>query len=144
MDHPTPPDRSPPFPPRLTQFSLRSLLWLMTGVAVVCAVMFQMPDALAVPILMFVTMAMVPVLVTVIIHGSSYQRTFAIGAIFPPGLLLSAFTPLGGFFFGRAPMSMDPGESSGFRVAIGAFWISSLAMGLLCVGTRWLLERQRA
>jgi len=142
MDHQIPPDHPLQFPRRLTQFSLRSLLWLTTAVAVVCAVMFQMPDALAIPILMFVTMAMVPVLVTVLIYGRGYQRTFAIGAIFPPGLLLLAFTPLARFL-GEMPMRMDRSDSVGLRVFFGVLWISSPAMGLLCVGTRWLLEKRR-
>jgi len=138
---PRPPGSSKP----AVQFSLRTLLLLVTAVAVACAAVFQMPGVVAIPLLLFFTAALVPVLVTVIIYGSSYERTFAIGAIFPPALLLSGFTPLGGVFYGFMGRGGDGlgSESIWVRVVIVGIWVASVVMGFLCVATRRLLEDQR-
>jgi len=135
----------PPDPPEIAkpvvQFSLRSAFVVMTLAAVGCALVFQIPDIVAIPLVLFVTVALVPVLVTVMIYGSSYQRTFRIGPIFPPGLLLVAFSPIARLLDGVSP-AWGAGESLWFRVIIGGFWIASAVMGLLCLATRRLVENR--
>jgi hypothetical protein len=76
-------DSPPPF-----QFGIRSLLWATLVTARACAVLFPMPAEFAIPLMFAISMGLPVVLTTIIIYGSSYQRTFCIGAMFPAGLFL--------------------------------------------------------
>ncbi len=143
----------PPDPPEAAkpavQFSLRSAFVVMTLAAVGCALVFQIPDAVSIPITLLVTVALVPVLVTVIIYGSSYQRAFSIGAVFPPAMFLVSLCLTGGIF---GPLSSLLGDyqryrsesQSHFREMIGVLWASTPLMGFLCMATRRLVERRPA
>jgi hypothetical protein len=65
------------------QFSLRSLFWLTAVVAVLCSVVFAMPNWAAVPLMALLILAFPGVLVVLLAHGGPNHRAFAIGAIFP-------------------------------------------------------------
>ncbi len=143
---PHPPDTPEPAKP-IVQFSLRSAFSVMTLAAVGCALVFQVPDVVAVPFALLVTVALVPVLITVMIYGSSYQRTFSIGAISPPALLLAslAFAAiiLSPSVLLGANMELYVGKSYWeFRAMIGLLWVSTPLMGFLCMATRRLVEKR--
>ena len=113
----------------------------MTATAVVCAVLFPMPDVIAIPIILWITVALPAVLTTIIIYGGGYQRTFCVGTLFPSAIIL-LMMPFGGrglFMFG-----LPGGEDFLFRLAVGIFWVSSLLIGLVCVGVRRLVEKRPA
>jgi len=129
-------------PEARVQFSLHSAFVVMTLAAVGCALVLRIPDIVAIPVVLFLTVALMPVMITVMIYGSSYQRTFAIGAIFPPGLLLLTVLPITQLFADFWPDWARGPDSVRFRVTIGGFWIASVAMGFLCVATRRLVEKR--
>jgi hypothetical protein len=122
------------------QFGLATLFWIMTGTAIVCAVLFPMPLVVAIPLILFISVALPAVLTTVIIYGHSYQRTFCIGAMFPSGvfLLMIPYGSMGLFRFGVTNAQDD----IGFRLVVLGFWVSSLLIGGVCVGVRRLVEKR--
>ena len=69
--------------PRPFQFSLRTLIIVMTALAVVCSGLFAGPLWATVLTALLLTM-LTPVAFTVaVIYGRGYLRTFSIGALFP-------------------------------------------------------------
>lgn len=128
----------------VAQFSLRSIFVVTTVAAIVLTLLFQVPDPLAVPVLLFATIAFPAVLVTILIYGSGYQRTFSIGALFPLTILLLLLVFAQSGVFASSALTLPFDEPVLFRTSVGAFWLSSVVIGLLCVATRWELERDRA
>ena len=126
-------------PPRF-QFSLRTMFWVTTGTAIICAVSFPMPAVIAMPLMLLISVALPAVLTTVIIYGRSYQRTFCIGAMFPSCifLLMIPYGSMGLFRFGVTNAQDD----IGFRLVVLGFWVSSLLIGGVCVGVRRLVEKR--
>ena len=95
-------DVPPEVPPRF-QFGLSTLFWITTATAIACALSFTIPAEIAIPIMLFISVAVLPaVWTTVIIYGRGYQRTFGIGAMFPSGifLFLMSFSRFDVFRFG--------------------------------------------
>jgi len=68
------------------QFSLRSLIWLMTLVAVYLSVSVAGPDWLAEMTGLLLRLAVPAVLTIVVIYRRGYAQTFAIGALFPAAM----------------------------------------------------------
>ncbi len=67
------PARVPPEAPRpFLQFGLGTLFWITTAAAVVCTIVFRIPTEFAVPLSLFISVALPAVLTTVIIYGRSY------------------------------------------------------------------------
>ena len=132
---------SPEAPHRPPQFSLFSMFVVTTAVAAVCSLVFSMPAVVAVPLLVLFSVTLAAVLITVVIYGRSYQRTFCIGAVVPFGVLLLS---LG---FGGIVIVMDgPGpRGDGFwcRLGLVGVWVSSIFVGAICVGVRRLVEKRR-
>ncbi len=116
------------------------MFWITTATAIVCAVLFPMPIAIAIPLILLISVALPAVLTTIIIYGRSYQRTFCIGAMFPAGifLLMIPFGSIGLFRWGSSG-----GDDFGVLV-VGGFWISNLLIGGVCVGVRRLVEKRPA
>jgi hypothetical protein len=138
------PARIPPEAPRpFLQFGLGTLFWITTATAVVCAVVFRMPIEFAIPLIVFISVALPAVLTTVIIYGRSYQRTFCIGAMFP-SVLLPLIILSGGMNVTLFHPNLNEYEAFPFRMTVCAFWASSLLIGGLCVGVRRLVERRPA
>ena len=63
------------------QFSLKTLMIVMLTVAVFCAIRFSLPYALSSLAFQIATLLIPAVLLTIVIHGSEEQRTFAVGAL---------------------------------------------------------------
>ena len=121
------------------------MFWITTATAVVFALLFRTPAVVAIPLILFINVALLPaVWTTVIVYGRGYQRTFCIGAIFPSTilLLLALFTVLDhgtAFYRWNSPWN-SPEEDFWFRIVVFTFWLSSLLVGLVCMGVRRLVE----
>jgi len=116
------------------------MLWITTGTAIVCALSFTIPGEIAIPIMLFISVGVLPaVWTTVIVYGRGYQRTFGIGAMFPSGILL-LMVP-----FGRLePFRWGAMGNEEFliRILMLGFWVASLLVGVVCMGVRRLVERR--
>jgi hypothetical protein len=100
-----------------------------------------MPLEFAIPLIVFISVALPAVLTTVIIYGRSYPRTFCTGAMFP-----SVFLPLiilfGGMNVTLYRWNLGGYEDFPLRMAVATFWASSFLIGGVCVGVRRLVERR--
>jgi Ca2+/Na+ antiporter len=125
-------------PPRF-QFSLRTMFWVTTGTAIICAVSFPMPAVIAMPLMLLISVALPAVLTTVIIYGRSYQRTFCIGAMFPSCifLLMIPYGSMGLFRFG-----LNGEDDFWLRLVVFGFWVFCVVVGLVCMGVRRLVEKR--
>jgi hypothetical protein len=133
---------APDGPPRF-QFSLFSMFVVTTAVAITCSLTFSMPVLVALPGFVLVSMIVTAVLITVIVYGRGYQRTFCIGAVVPFGVLLFALA------FDMVILFLDGppgprGDALAFRLTVVGFWASSILAGAICAGVRRLIERRRA
>ncbi len=116
------------------QFSLRSLFWLTAVVAVLCSVVFAMPDWAAVPLMTLGILALPGVLVVLLAHGGPNHRAFAIGAIFPGCVVFLVGA------FAAASTATELMSSSGapnedtlraFRLLVLGGLLATIACGLL-------------
>jgi len=132
---------------RVLQFSLRTVLVVMTFAALVLGAVFAMPIGVFSYILLVSHVPVVTVFVVCAVYGRGYFRTFAIGAGLPAGLVL--FSPyLIQFVYYGFDDFID--ESSGSTTARLVF-VGYLVVGvLLCVVNgglamvvRWLVEKDR-
>jgi Na+-translocating ferredoxin:NAD+ oxidoreductase RnfE subunit len=125
-------------PPRF-QFGLSTLMWITTVTGIVCALSFTIPGEIAIPIMLFISVGVLPaVWTTVIVYGRGYQRTFGIGALFPSSvlLLMVPFGRLEPFRWGGMR-----GEEALIRMLMLGFWVASLLVGVVCIGVRKFLEK---
>jgi hypothetical protein len=141
------PARIPPGAPRpFLQFGLGTMLWITTAVAVVCTIVFRIPTECAVPLSLFISLALPAVLTTVIIYGRSYQRTFCIGAMFPAVFFLLSILLSSGMTnlsrWNLSGVNLPGFEDFAFRTVVCSFWGSNLLIGGVCVGVRRLVERR--
>lgn len=125
------------------QFCLRTLLIVMTGLAVVLSGLFSGWTGAAL-ITALVVVILLPMAATIIlIYGQGMLRTFMIGALFPLGAFLffvSMTMPMQGLsaFFGGRP---DPDAGLGISIFLLVELTTALVCGLVAVGLRWLIER---
>jgi len=134
------PQRCRPF-----QFSLRTMFAITAFVALACAVLFQVPARVAGPTFVLCSAAFAAMLTTILIYGSSYQRTFCIGALFPLAVLLQPVNPVFGFGYVNllnAFADVTEENLGVIRPFLAFVWASSILVGLLCVAVRWAIERQ--
>lgn len=134
------PESQANIPPRF-QFGLSTMFWVTTATAIVCSLLFRIPADFSIPIMLFISVAVLPaVWTTVIIYGRGYQRTFGIGAMFPSGffLLSIAFDRLD--LFRRE--GLPPDEFWG-RILMLGLWLSCLLVGVACMGVRRLVEKRQ-
>ncbi len=147
QDGPVTEESQAPIPPRF-QFGLGTLFWITTATAIVFAVTFRVPAVVAIPLMLFMSAALLPaVWTTIIVYGRSYQRTFSIGAMFPSGMLMffAFFATLDrGMSFYRWNSPLPSEDDFWFRIVMFGFWLSSVLVGLACVGIRWLVEKRPA
>ncbi len=139
LNTPLPPEA----PHRSLQFSLSSMFLVTTAVAVVCSLTFSMPAVVALPLLVLSSVILAAVLITLIIYGRGYQRTFCIGAVVPFGVLLLTLAFTGAIVFFDGPSSRGYRLSLVPRLVVVGFWMSSILVGAICVGVRKLVEKPR-
>ena len=136
------------------QFSLITLLWVVSGVAVAPSLLVSAPGAIAAPALMALSIVLPAVLTIVVIFGTRYQRTFCIGALFPVGALgfatlwvvtLSLFDPPGGPRLHELVDWIDFFDEieGAYRGYSAAAWLLGLVVGYAAIWIRWYLERVR-
>ena len=130
------------------QFSLRTMFVLTACVAVACTVLFAVPDPLAVPLLLALTIAVPAVLATFVIYGRGYLRTFCIGALFPTATALYASAWFLGFCLLDADVSdwyelATEDAAVVYRWYAGISWVLAVVIGLICVGARWLVAGKK-
>jgi hypothetical protein len=132
--------RIPPEAPHRFQFGLLSMFVITTVVAATCSLTFSMSNLVALPLFVLFSVIVTGVLITVIVYGRGYQRTFCIGAVVPFGVLLLTFAFAGVILFLDGPSPRADGFSS--RVVVVSFWGSSILVGTICVGVRRLVEKR--
>jgi hypothetical protein len=136
--------------PGAPQFSIGSMLAATAVVAVTCSLFFSMPNGVATPALILITLALPCVLTTIAIYGRGYQRTFCIGALFPAGAMLVC-TSLMLLIHSISAYQNSVSQWKTFvdkvgpyyRPYVGGAWVSSLLFGLLAVVVRLLTEQGR-
>jgi len=125
------------------QFSLATVLLVVTISAVCLSVVFYGPEWLR-GVLVVTLVTAVPVILTVLlVYARGYMRTFSIGALFPAGSIffgISLFVVIE--FVDRA--RFDPvfakAPPTGVAILIMIYCATLIAFGLLAVVTRWRLE----
>jgi hypothetical protein len=141
------PPQEPARRPSRFQFSLRALFWLTAGVAVLCSVVFAMPNWAAVPAMLLATLALPGVSVVLLTHGGPSQRAFAMGAIFPAcaifvigaACLLSVFS----FSGGLSGALVDEDSANPIRILFLAGLLTTMLCGLLSLGVDRAIGRGR-
>ena len=139
-----------PQPGRPWQYSLKALFLITLGLAVALAVVVSFPNVIAVPVLLCLAIAIPAFLTAVAVYGAGYQRTFAIGALFPTGTLLYTTAWLMGVSL-LEPPSIDLDSLEGwlaffdhvgvtYRVYAGSVWLLAVAIGWMAVAVRYHLE----
>ena len=137
------------------QFTLTSLLLFTLAVASALTLLVVVPVVIAVPVIIFLSMAVPAVLTVGLVYGESSVRTFCIGALFPTGVLLYATGWILGLSTLEPPSTSDLESFSQwveffeeiaapYRVYAGSSWVSSIVIGLICVGARrWISHAVR-
>ena len=132
---------------RCLQFSVRTVLVVMTLAALVLGAVFAMPIAVFSYILLVSHVPVVTVFVVCAVYGRGYFRTFSIGAGLPAGLVLFSPYLIQFFYYGFDEFIDDSSGSTTARLV----FLGYLAVGvLLCVVhgglavvVRWLIEKER-
>lgn len=142
----------------LPQFSLATLLILVTLAALVAASISELPEWIGAPLLAFIATTAAAVVVGAAIRSRGYALTFYLGAAFPlcmlmvrTSLILGALSDglmqrgdsivLGGWM---QPYSENfVGERHSYRWEVAAALASAPLIGLACVAFRWLGDQQR-
>ncbi len=122
------------------QFSLRSLLVLTTLTAVFLSCLFGGPLWLATFACLLVIFAAPVTLITIIVYGTGYRRTFAIGALTFVGSL--TISPAGIPYYLYIIFDGDDGVAFRCYVLIGLLVgiLIAAAFGLLAVMVRRMVE----
>ncbi len=122
------------------QFSLRTILVVMTLSALLCGLLFASPGFVGMLTLFFLYTAAPVALTITIVYGRGYLRTFAIGAMFPGGLAVFfsyavLFSGFGGLYEGEL----------GIRLVLCAYLVGLFVVlglyGGFAMLVRWLVER---
>jgi hypothetical protein len=149
---------TPPGEParRPFQYSLRSMFIVTTVVAVLCSALFASPGWCRLLTALLWSFVYPPILLTIVIYGRDYVRTFCIGAFSVISSLFvgsSCYLIIIAVFYGASSTEIESNwsdfvkscESLGYGPAIFVFGtlLLSFLVGLVMVLTRWLIERTR-
>jgi hypothetical protein len=132
---------------RPVQFSLPAKLALTAMAGVAAAVLFAVPKYYAFPIIIFLTIALPPLLATVLVYGNRWQRSFCLGAIFPAGIMLwCTLSTFVWYFDVHFETWAEFYESlvyqySLYRVYAGVSWVLSITIGLFTLALCRALTR---
>jgi hypothetical protein len=134
------------------QFSIRLLLLTVAAVAVVLGLMFQAPLKVASPALLVLVIMFSALALTGATAGRPFLCAYCVGVLVPLGvalfhLAINASSLMSGF---DDPPPFAYESVLGYTFAYpayprfaGACLLGSIALGYLCVGFRWLIERPR-
>lgn len=120
------------------RFSLRSLFFLMAGVAVYCALLFAEPTWIGMVSMPILTLMILPVAVGGIVYTRGAWQAFWIGCAAGIGLMiLMLLTFSSGIFF-----SLSSGDEVWqFRLIYAILHGLILISGAIVVGVRWFCKR---
>jgi len=132
------PPRRRPF-----QFRLRTLFVVTTAAAIILAGLSAPSERVRVLSAGSLILAIPVVLTTVLVYGRGYARTFCIGGLFPAGCIV--LWSLAGSLLGNTLEFFDLHSNLGEQAAELVVWLAldlllTIAMGLLAMGVRWLVE----
>ncbi len=139
-------DQPPPHR-RPFQFRLRTLFVLTAVLAIILSGLSAPSNEVRAASAAAVIIALPAILTTALVYGRGYARTFCIGCLFPAGYgvfeLLVFFVGPTRYDFVQALLGRDPPSDD--EVAAWLTWLMvvlllTLAMGLLAMGVRWLVE----
>ncbi|HVX60728.1 MAG TPA: hypothetical protein VHC19_09000 [Pirellulales bacterium] len=120
------------------RFRLKTLFLVTFLVALVCAVLFALPDWLSLLLLATLAMLTPGAVVSAIIYGRKAVRAFAIGCLAAGGWSLWIITPM--FFY--IVLADSAGEVVGqalfVKIAFVGFYAVLGVSGLVCIGVRRL------
>jgi len=130
---------------RPIQYSLATMLIVMTLLAVVCSGLFAGPQWLTAATAGLLTLIVPLVLTVTLIYGKGYLRTFCIGAIFPAGTILSSgLNAYGMLFYGIGGNGLGDSNTLETRLIIAlvvlAIAIVIVVCGLIAMGVRRMLD----
>jgi hypothetical protein len=136
-------------PSRPWQFSLGSLLAIVTAAAVASSLLITMPSVYSTPALVFITIVLPAVLTTVAVYGRGYKRTFCLGALFPAGTMLVCTASMV-FVHVVSAYQNDIKDVTKFMDKVGPYyrpfvgftWGACLIVGVLCMIVRRLAEER--
>jgi hypothetical protein len=139
---------------RRVQFSLRSLFVLMAVVALLCGLLVAGSPAVRWCTGLALLLLLPLVWTVMLIYGRGYQRTFAIGAMFPGGIVLVYvsitfyYVALGMLYNVPATTWHDlrdfVGQSATTLAGIaGVELVLSILFGIVATGLRWMIEPRR-
>jgi len=127
------------------QFSLRTVLVVMTIAALLCGALFAAPAIVGFLLTGFVLTAMPLVLTIMLIYGRGYLRTFAIGALFPGVIVMlysyAAFASVLDDLDDALETSWEAGLTMVIYTAFAAFVLALYGGTAMLV--RWFIERPR-
>jgi len=129
--------------PEPIQFSLTTLLLVVTVSAICLSIVFYDTGWLRSLLILTLVTAVPVILIVALVYARGYMRTFSIGALVPAGRIflgISLFTVIE--FADRGYSELDFGRAPPTAIAILImFYCAALmAFGLLAVVTRWRLE----
>ena len=134
--------------PEPVQFSLASILLVITLTAAVFSSVLAGSDTARVAVVFVLTVAVPMILTVLLVYGRGYLRTFCIGALFPAAATATLIVPLAfqcvDFFLynynriGRVGRPGDEGEW--LAIAILIYGVVILLFGSVAVAIRWRLE----
>lgn len=142
------------------QFSLATLLTLVTVAALVAASITELPEWIGAPLLAFLSVMAAAALVAAAIQSKGYALTFYIGAAFPLCMLVLRTSRIldaladGVMQRGAASITYGGGwmqlyeenfvaQRLTYRWEAAAVLVSAPLIGLSCVALRWLGDHQR-
>ena len=123
------------------QFTLRSLLILTTLTAIFLSCLFSGPDWVAKYAVFLVVLAAPVVLITILVYGRGYQRTFCIGALTFVGAAVVTPHVIPDYYFFFLFDEDDPTASRCYALVgllVGA--LTAAAFGLLAIWVRRMVE----
>lgn len=119
------------------QFSIATLLLNVAALAVVLALMFQVPAEIARPAFVVFAPTASALAMTGLAYGPTEMRAFCIGASVPLGMMLVAVT-MHLFELDRWFTSKQPGK---LPVIFGSGFLASIALGHICLWFRLFIDR---
>ena len=134
--------------PRL-QFSLASLLATVAAVAMILALMFQVPSDAARQTLVALVTTTSALAITGLVNGETAMRTFCIGAIVPLGIMLVFVATNLPEVVLPANYVMSAGRPgtlfmlNGATKVLGIGHLTAIALGYLSIGFQILLVRRQ-
>jgi len=145
--------RTWPQPGRPWQYSMKTLMLVALGTAVALTIVVSLPNAIAVPVLICLAIAVPAFLTAVAIYGSGYQRAFSIGALYPTCTMLYATGWLMGLSLIEGPRASELDSLEGwlaffeavggaYRVYTGCAWLLAVAVGWMAVAVRYHFEKR--